>query len=442
MSNRIPTANYVNYFDPTRAHHRAWLQAVLDRLVSHDPEALQPGSELRDLWVAAVETKAPPGASVVAGGLVSMAQARAVFGRAPTTSQLSDLNSCVQRFSINTPARLRHFMAQVGHESGGLKWMLELSSGEAYANRTDLGNTEPGDGPRYKGAGAIQLTGRYNYQRFADFIKDKNVMKGAAYVAANYPFTSAGFWWHTNGMNPICDSGASCRQVSARVNGRDPANGLADREAYYARAVIAFPNISSSKTENPKVYGNPLQVPHYSQMDSADRSQAARMCFSSSCAMLLQYLRPNTLSGPNGDDQYLRRVRQYGDTTQSSAQIRALSSYGVRAKFTQTADWKLLESQIDKGIPVPCGFLHRGPISSPIGGGHWLIAVGYTKTHLIVHDPFGQADLVNGRTIGGPARFMQYNRADFGRRWMVKKMANGSYRYAAGTGWSIIAERP
>ena len=442
MSTKIPTANYVTYFDPAKAHHRAWLQAVLDRLVSHEPGALQDGSELRDLWVAAVETKAPLEPPTEPEGLVSMAQATAVFGRAPRASQLEDLNSCVQRFNINTPVRLRHFMAQVGHESGGLRWMLELSSGKAYENRSDLGNTRPGDGPRYKGAGAIQLTGRYNYQRFADFIKDQDVMLGASYVAAKYPFTSAGFWWHLNGMNPICDSGASCRQVSARVNGRDPANGLADREAYHARAVAAFPNITMSRPSESMGFGNPLQVPHYSQMDSADRSQAARMCFSSSCAMLLQYLKPNTLSGPNGDDQYMKRVRQYGDTTNASAQIRALSSYGIRAVFTQKADWKTIESQIDAGIPVPCGFLHRGPVSSPTGGGHWLTVVGYTETHLIVHDPFGEADLVSGKTLGGVARFMRYSRKNFGSRWMVQKAADGSYVYAPGNGWAIIAERP
>ena len=320
--------------------------------------------------------------------------------------------------------------------------MLELSSGEAYENRSDLGNTRPGDGPKYKGAGAIQLTGRYNYQRLADFIKDQDVMLGATYVAAKYPFTSAGFWWHLNGMNPICDAGASCRQVSARVNGRDPANGLADREAYFSRAVAAFPSISSLNKEKPGDFGNPLQVPHYSQMDSSDRSQAARMCFSSSCAMLLEYLKPNTLFGRNGDDQYLKRVSRYGDTTSASAQLHALSSYGIKAKFVQTANWGTIEKQIDAGVPVPCGFLHRGLVSSPTGGGHWLTVVGYTETHLIVHDPFGEADLVSGKTLGGVARFMKYSRKNFGRRWMVRKAADGSYVYAPGNGWAIIAERP
>jgi GH24 family phage-related lysozyme (muramidase) len=179
-------------------------------------------------------------------------------------------------------------------------------------------------------------------------------------------------------------------------------------------------------------YGNPLQVPWYSQMDSADRSQAARMCFSSSCAMLLQYLKPGTLRGGNGDDQYLKRVMSYGDTTDPTAQVRALSSFGIRARFTKVAGFAELEQQINRGVPVPCGFLHRGPVSAPSGGGHWLIVVGYTKDHLVVHDPFGEADLVSGRTIGGVARFMKYSRRNFGPRWEVE---------GSRTGWAIIAER-
>jgi predicted chitinase len=198
--------------------------------------------EFTELWRAA----GSPAAAVPA--LVSMAQAVAVFTKAPSASQLADLNACLARFNINTPARIQHFLAQVGHESGGLKWMLELASGDAYEGRKDLGNTQHGDGPRFKGAGAIQLTGRFNYQKFADYIKDPDVMDGAAYVANRYPFSSAGFWWHQNAINAFVDQGANCRQVSAKVNGRDPANGLAYREAYFTRAVAAIPQQSPRLT--------------------------------------------------------------------------------------------------------------------------------------------------------------------------------------------------
>jgi hypothetical protein len=56
---RIPTNNYAAHYDPSKPHHRAWLQAVLDRVEKFDPDALQEGGDLRSIWVAAIETKAP-----------------------------------------------------------------------------------------------------------------------------------------------------------------------------------------------------------------------------------------------------------------------------------------------------------------------------------------------------------------------------------------------
>jgi hypothetical protein len=148
--------------------------------------------------------------------------------------------------------------------------------------------------------------------------------------------------------------------------------------------------------------------------------------------MLLGFLKPSVLSGPNGDDQYLARVYQFGDTTDPAAQIKALARYGITARFSNQASFSTLEEQIAAGITVPCGYLHRGPISRPGGDGHWLIVVGITPTHLIVHDPFGEADLVNGTTVGGIARFCRFSRRNFARRWMVE---------GEGTGWAVLAQR-
>jgi GH24 family phage-related lysozyme (muramidase) len=174
-----------------------------------------------------------------------------------------------------------------------------------------------------------------------------------------------------------------------------------------------------------------LQVPHYAQLDSAT-DQARRMCFSSSCAMLVAFLRPGVLSGPNGDDQYLKRVQTFGDTTNPIAQTQALRSYEINASFVKNADFDLIERQIDTGLPVPCGYLHRGPIANPSGGGHWLIVVGYDSTHVVVHDPLGEADLVSGTTLNRPARFARYSRQNWGRRWMVE---------GPGTGWAVVVKR-
>jgi hypothetical protein len=157
--------------------------------------------------------------------------------------------------------------------------------------------------------------------------------------------------------------------------------------------------------------------------------------------MLLQYLKPNTLHGPNGDDQYLKRVQHYGDTTEIAAQIRALSSFGVRATMTKTATVQTLRNQIDAGIPVPCGYIHRGPLQRPSGGGHWLIVVGYTTKQLIVHDPYGAMNLNTGERASSIARFAKYDLNDFVLRWSVEPIGPGAYKHAANRGWAIIAQR-
>lgn len=149
--------------------------------------------------------------------------------------EIDEMNACLAQFNINTPSRICHFLSQTAHESGGGRYMKELASGEAYEYRSDLGNTEPGDGPRFKGAGYIQLTGRANYQDFCDYMKDPRIMKGVDYVSVTYPFTSAGFWWHNNRMNELVDGGAGVEDVTRRVNGGY--NGLEDRKYYYNRCL-------------------------------------------------------------------------------------------------------------------------------------------------------------------------------------------------------------
>ena len=172
-----------------------------------------------------------------------------------------------------------------------------------------------------------------------------------------------------------------------------------------------------------------LKVPYFRQLDSAT-DQGRRMCFSSSCAMLLATVRPGLIHGPNADDQYLARVQTYGDTTIPLAQLRALESFGVKAEYTQRADFAAIERSIHRGVPVPVGYLHRGPVGKPAGGGHWATVIGYDPAALILHDPLGEADMVSGETLGRTGEGVRYSRENFGRRWMVEGL---------GTGWAIIA---
>ncbi len=168
--------------------------------------------------------------------LLSKDQAEDIFDRSINPEDFEDLNRCLSTFKIDTPRRIAAFCSQIGHESGGLRWRKELASGAAYEGRKDLGNTQPGDGRKFKGAGFLQVTGRFNYQKLANAVNDPNVMSGVSYVAEKYPFTSAGFWWKDNNMNQLVDSGADIDRIGARVNGRYLPNGYKDRRRYWQRA--------------------------------------------------------------------------------------------------------------------------------------------------------------------------------------------------------------
>jgi putative chitinase len=137
---------------------------------------------------------------------------------------------------INTPLRMAHFFAQLGHESGDLRYNEELADGSAYEGRTDLGNTQPGDGPRFKGRGLIQLTGRANYVAFGsarsrDFVTGTNYTQIA--TDPNLAVDVSCWYWTTHGLNSLADAD-DLNTITLRVNGGY--NGLADRAAHLQRA--------------------------------------------------------------------------------------------------------------------------------------------------------------------------------------------------------------
>lgn len=121
-------------------------------------------------------------------------------------------------------------IANILHETGGMIYFKELASGQAYEGRRDLGNVQFGDGPRFKGAGCLQLTGRYNYSRLAEALGDERVMEGVSYVADAHPFTSAETWIEENNLLDVCLN-EGFEACCVRINGGT--RGLSDRYRWY-----------------------------------------------------------------------------------------------------------------------------------------------------------------------------------------------------------------
>jgi predicted chitinase len=153
------------------------------------------------------------------------------------------LNQVLKDFEINTPTRAAAFIAQVAHESGQLLYKEEIASGDAYEGRMDLGNTQPGDGRRYKGRGLIQLTGRANYRQAGQAMNlpleqtpDRVVQDPYTNVAV------AGWYWKSRNINSAADAG-DFEKVTRLINGG--LNGYDDRCHFWQRAKEALKNAPS-----------------------------------------------------------------------------------------------------------------------------------------------------------------------------------------------------
>ncbi len=150
------------------------------------------------------------------------------------------LKAAMVKFGITTPLQMAHFIAQVGHESGSLLYSEELASGSAYEGRKDLGNTETGDGVRFKGRGLIQLTGRLNYTAFKKFsgvdcIDDVHCLSKDPMLSAE----AAAWFWVDRGLPALAERD-DVRAVTKRINGGF--NGLDDRvlNLFRAKAVLGL----------------------------------------------------------------------------------------------------------------------------------------------------------------------------------------------------------
>lgn len=153
------------------------------------------------------------------------------------------LNTAMQRWEIDTPRRIAAFLAQVGHESGQLRYVKELGT-DRYLSRYDtgslalrLGNTPQadGDGQRYCGRGLIQITGHNNYLAcsMALFGDERLLDLPQLLEQPQWASESAAWFWHSRGLNQLADR-SEFNRITRHINGG--LNGLEDRLKLWARA--------------------------------------------------------------------------------------------------------------------------------------------------------------------------------------------------------------
>lgn len=175
---------------------------------------------------------------VAADGIVGIGTYTALFRKLGASAERAAslavaANAHFSTYGImESPLRLAHFMAQVGHESGSFQYMQEIwgptAAQRGYEGRADLGNTVAGDGKRFMGRGPIQITGRANYRRFGRLIGID--IESAPELAAN---PSIGLhlaleYWKDRKLNDLADRD-DIEAITRRINGG--VNGLDDRKA-------------------------------------------------------------------------------------------------------------------------------------------------------------------------------------------------------------------
>lgn len=194
-----------------------------------------------------------------AAGVISAEDLLKVMPRLPparAAELLPHLNAAMVEFQINRPARVAAFLAQLAHESNELRsweeqphrkvfgWCRLCQStgkgheaGVQYEGRADLGNSQPGDGVRYRGRGPIQLTGRRNYRAAGLALQLPLEVQPGLAVRPEVGFRIAGWYWASRKLNDLADHGWF-DAITKSINGG--LNGKAERDAYHARAQAAL----------------------------------------------------------------------------------------------------------------------------------------------------------------------------------------------------------
>lgn len=153
------------------------------------------------------------------------------------TGLIDPLNKYLPLYEINTLLRLDHFFGQSAEETDGFHTLTEYANGNEYNGRRDLGNVEPGDGPRYKGRGIFQLTGRANYDRLGKILGIDLINNPELAATPEVAVRVACEYWKTHGLNALAVND-DLTGITRRINGGT--NGIDAREAFTTLADKAF----------------------------------------------------------------------------------------------------------------------------------------------------------------------------------------------------------
>lgn len=190
---------------------------------------------------------------------------------------LLPIKSACHTWGIDTLGRLAHFLAQIGHESGSLRYTSEVwgptPAQLSYEGRKNLGNTQPGDGERFKGHGLIQVTGRFNHAQCRDGLRAAGLQ---APDFEEYPEDlaqpqwaahSAGWYWASRDLNELADRD-DLEAVTRKINGG--LNGIEDRRSRLQIARAALADLTPHQDEPPLVQLGPEKPDE--TLDSPDTS--------------------------------------------------------------------------------------------------------------------------------------------------------------------------
>lgn len=217
--------DFFRYYDPANQNHVAAINLLQEEIEAQDPDMLADYAS----WVRLYRNKK----AAATGMKFTPFLFEQLTGYSAKKFSVEFCHDCAYLFEetgfSDSLEASRMLMSNLLHESGNMKWMKEIASGEAYEFRKDLSNTEFGDGPKFKGTGPLMVTGRgsfthfYKWMRDSEGIDDPKILEiGCDYVADKYPFSIAINWIKRNNLLKVClEEGfdACCYRINGGWNG-------------------------------------------------------------------------------------------------------------------------------------------------------------------------------------------------------------------------------